>query len=157
MPRYKTYGGGIIGPSSANALPPGFELPFRDRVRSHLLAQRPLLPHAPLPKQMLFGLINRPEFDQRLVEHAQKAGAELRTGVTVQRVERRSSAVPDRRTVAIVLRGRGDAAGRGRRGRRQRQPDRGHVGVKLDQVDSLGLEAEIPVRRPSPRTGRAGS
>ncbi len=31
LPRYKTCGGGIIGPSR-DALPPGFELPLKDRV-----------------------------------------------------------------------------------------------------------------------------
>ncbi|CAM5235479.1 hypothetical protein SMICM304S_06587 [Streptomyces microflavus] len=43
---------------------------------------------------MLFGLINRPEFDAGLVEEAQKAGAELRTGVSVVRVEQHGPAVP---------------------------------------------------------------
>nr|MDT0525394.1 FAD-dependent oxidoreductase [Streptomyces sp. DSM 41633] len=33
LPRYKTCGGGIIGPSR-DSLPPGFELPFRDRVNA---------------------------------------------------------------------------------------------------------------------------
>ena len=33
LPRYKTCGGGIIGPSR-DSLPPGFELPLRDRVQS---------------------------------------------------------------------------------------------------------------------------
>ncbi|GAA2917868.1 hypothetical protein GCM10020221_12550 [Streptomyces thioluteus] len=43
---------------------------------------------------MLFGLINRPEFDARLVEMAQAAGAELRTGVTVSRVEQHGRPCP---------------------------------------------------------------
>jgi flavin-dependent dehydrogenase len=33
LPRYKTCGGGIIGPSR-DALPPGFELPLQDRVHA---------------------------------------------------------------------------------------------------------------------------
>jgi geranylgeranyl reductase family protein len=96
-------------------------------------------------KQMLFGLINRPEFDQQLVEHAQKAGAELRTGVTVSRVEQHGSAVPDRRTVAVVLQGGEAVLARAVVGADGSASRIGaHVGVKLDQVD-LGLEAEIPV------------
>ncbi|MDF3145641.1 geranylgeranyl reductase family protein [Streptomyces sp. T21Q-yed] len=86
LPRYKTCGGGIIGPSR-DSLPPGFELPFRDRVHAVTFSHNGRFTRTRRSKQMLFGLINRPEFDQQLVEHAQKAGAELRTGVTVQRVE----------------------------------------------------------------------
>ncbi|MFI8941936.1 geranylgeranyl reductase family protein [Streptomyces syringium] len=144
LPRYKTCGGGIIGPSR-DALPPGFELPLRDRVHAVTFSLNGKLTRTRRSKRMLFGLINRPEFDAGLVEVARKAGAEVRTGVTVSRVEQHGSAVPDRRTVAIVL-GDGETllaravvgadGSAGRIG--------AHVGVKLDQVD-LGLEAEIPV------------
>jgi geranylgeranyl reductase family protein len=95
---------------------------------------------------MLFGLVNRPEFDHALVESAVQAGARVRTGVTVSRVEQHGPAVPDRRTVAVVISGEeqpvlaravvGADGSAGRIG--------AHVGVKVDQVD-LGLEAEIPV------------
>ncbi|MGQ4428880.1 geranylgeranyl reductase family protein, partial [Streptomyces violaceoruber] len=96
-------------------------------------------------RQMLFGLINRPDFDLQLVEHAQKAGAELRTGATVTRVEQHGSAVPDRRTVAVVLQGGETVLARAVVGADGSASRIGaHVGVKLDQVD-LGLEAEIPV------------
>ncbi|MFF7685813.1 geranylgeranyl reductase family protein [Streptomyces syringium] len=144
LPRYKTCGGGIIGPSR-DALPPGFELPLRDRVHAVTFSLNGKLTRTRRSKRTLFGLINRPEFDAGLVEVARKAGAEVRTGVTVSRVEQHGSAVPDRRTVAIVL-GDGETllaravvgadGSAGRIG--------AHVGVKLDQVD-LGLEAEIPV------------
>ncbi|MFD7234779.1 geranylgeranyl reductase family protein [Streptomyces syringium] len=144
LPRYKTCGGGIIGPSR-DALPPGFELPLRDRVHAVTFSLNGKLTRTRRSQRMLFGLINRPEFDAGLVEVARKAGAEVRTGVTVSRVEQHGSAVPDRRTVAIVL-GDGETllaravvgadGSAGRIG--------AHVGVKLDQVD-LGLEAEIPV------------
>ncbi|NED80353.1 hyaluronate lyase, partial [Streptomyces sp. SID11233] len=79
------------------------------------------------------------------VEAAQEAGAELRTGAVVQRVEQHGPAVPDRRTVALVLQGgetllaRAVVGADGSAGRIG-----AHVGVKLDQVD-LGLELEIPV------------
>lgn len=144
LPRYKTCGGGIIGPSR-DALPPGFELPFRDRVHAVTFSLDGKFSRTRRSKQMLFGLINRPEFDQQLVEHAQKAGAELRTGVTVARVEQHGSAVPDRRTVAVVLQGGETVLARAVVGADGSASRIGaHVGVKLDQVD-LGLEAEIPV------------
>ncbi|MGQ4383977.1 geranylgeranyl reductase family protein [Streptomyces sp. SAS_270] len=144
LPRYKTCGGGIIGPSR-DALPPGFELPLQDRVHAVTFALDGRFTRTRRSKQMLFGLINRPEFDQQLVEHAQKAGAELRTGVTVTRVEQHGSAVPDRRTVAVVLQGGETVLARSVVGADGSASRIGaHVGVKLDQVD-LGLEVEIPV------------
>ncbi|WP_052867223.1 geranylgeranyl reductase family protein [Streptomyces niger] len=144
LPRYKTCGGGIIGPSR-DALPPGFELPLRDRVHAVTFSLNGRLTRTRRSRQMLFGLINRPEFDAQLVEAAQKAGAELRTGVTVSRVEQHGNAVPDRRTVAVVLSGGETVLARAVVGADGSASRIGaHVGVKLDQVD-LGLEAEIPV------------
>ena len=144
LPRYKTCGGGIIGPSR-DALPPGFELPLQDRVHAVTFSLDGRFTRTRRSRQMLFGLINRPEFDQQLVEHAQKAGAELRTGATVSRVEQHGSAVPDRRTVAVVLQGGETVLARSVVGADGSASRIGaHVGVKLDQVD-LGLEVEIPV------------
>ncbi|GHE82870.1 hyaluronate lyase [Streptomyces longispororuber] len=144
LPRYKTCGGGIIGPSR-DALPPGFELPLRDRVHAVTFTLDGKFTRTRRSRHMLFGLINRPEFDQRLVEHAQKAGAEVRTGVTVARVEQHGPAVPDRRTVAVVLQDGETVLARAVVGADGSASRIGaHVGVKLDQVD-LGLEAEIPV------------
>ncbi|MEU6703669.1 geranylgeranyl reductase family protein [Streptomyces wuyuanensis] len=144
LPRYKTCGGGIIGPSR-DALPPGFELPLKDRVHAVTFSMNGRLARTRRSRRMLFGLINRPEFDAALVRHAEKAGAVLRTGATVSRVEQHGSAVPDRRTVAVVLAdgetvlARAVVGADGSAGRIG-----AHVGVKTDQVD-LGLEAEIPV------------
>ncbi|MFG3255177.1 geranylgeranyl reductase family protein [Streptomyces sp. NPDC048172] len=145
LPRYKTCGGGIIGPSR-DALPPGFELPLQDRVHAVTFSLNGKLARTRRSRNMLFGLVNRPEFDQSLVDHAVKAGAEVRTGVTVSRVEQHGPAVPDRRTVAVVVAGEDEPvlarAVVGADGSASRIG--AHVGVKLDQVD-LGLEAEIPV------------
>ncbi|WTL28236.1 geranylgeranyl reductase family protein [Streptomyces sp. NBC_01498] len=144
LPRYKTCGGGIIGPSR-DSLPPGFELPLRDRVHAVTFSMNGRLARTRRSRRMLFGLINRPEFDASLVEHAQKAGAVLRTGASVSRVQQHGPAVPDRRTVAVVLSdgetilSRAVVGADGSAGRIG-----AHVGVKLDQVD-LGLELEIPV------------
>ncbi|WP_240796158.1 geranylgeranyl reductase family protein [Streptomyces sp. RFCAC02] len=144
LPRYKTCGGGIIGPSR-DALPPGFELPLRDRVHAVTFSLNGRLARTRRSKRMLFGLVNRPEFDQRLVEAAVKAGAELRTGTAVSRVEQHGPAVPDRRTVAVVLTDGETLLARAVVGADGSASRIGaHVGVRLDQVD-LGLEAEIPV------------
>jgi geranylgeranyl reductase family protein len=145
LPRYKTCGGGIIGPSR-DSLPPGFDLPLRDRVHAVTFSLNGRLARTRRSRQMLFGLVNRAELDQGLVEHAVKAGAEVRTGVTVSRVEQHGPAVPDRRTVAVVISGQEEPvlarAVVGADGSASRIG--AHVGVRMDQVD-LGLEAEIPV------------
>lgn len=144
LPRYKTCGGGIIGPSR-DSLPPGFELPLQDRVHAVTFSLEGRFARTRRSRRMLFGLVNRPEFDARLVEHAQKAGAQLRTGAAVSRVEQHGPAVPDRRTVAVVLAdgetvlARAVVGADGSAGRIG-----AHVGVRMGQVD-LGLEAEIPV------------
>lgn len=144
LPRYKTCGGGIIGPSR-DSLPPGFELPLQDRVHAVTFSLQGRFARTRRSRRMLFGLINRPEFDAQLVEHAQKAGAELRTGATVTRVEQHGPSVPDRRTVAVVLADGETVLARAVVGADGSASRIGaHVGVKLGQVD-LGLEAEIPV------------
>ncbi|MBF6044033.1 geranylgeranyl reductase family protein [Streptomyces sp. NRRL B-1677] len=144
LPRYKTCGGGIIGPSR-DSLPPGFELPLRDRVHAVTFSLNGKLTRTRRSKRMLFGLINRPEFDAALVEAAKDAGAEVRTGVAVARVEQHGPAVPDRRTVAVVLAGGETVLARAVVGADGSAGRIGaHVGVKLAEVD-LGLEAEIPV------------
>ncbi|MGP3981741.1 geranylgeranyl reductase family protein [Streptomyces sp. KR80] len=144
LPRYKTCGGGIIGPSR-DALPPGFELPLRDRVFAVTFSLGGRLTRTRRSRHMLFGLVNRPEFDQALVTAAQDAGARVRTGATVSRVEQHGPSVPDRRTVAVVLNDGETVLARAVVGADGSASRIGaHVGVKLDQVD-LGLEAEIPV------------
>ncbi|MCX2968483.1 geranylgeranyl reductase family protein [Streptomyces sp. JHD 1] len=144
LPRYKTCGGGLIGPSR-DALPPGVDLPLRDRVHAVTFSLDGRFARTRRSRRTLFGLVDRPEFDQALVEAARKAGAELRTGATVTRVEQHGPAVPDRRTVAVVLSGGETVLAHavvGADGSASRIGN--HVGVKLEQVD-LGLEAEIPV------------
>lgn len=144
LPRYKTCGGGIIGPSR-DALPPGFVLPFKDRIHAVTFSLNGKLTRTRRSRQMLFGLINRPEFDAALVAEAEKAGAAVRTGTAVARVEQHGAAVPDRRTVAVVLADGEIVLARAVVGADGSASRIGaHVGVEMDQVD-LGLEAEIPV------------
>lgn len=141
-PRYKTCGGGIIGPSR-DSLPPDFKIPFQDRVHAVTFALDGRFTRTRRSKRMLFGLVNRSEFDLRLVQAAQQAGAVLVTGVTVTGVEQQAG--EDRRTVAVTL-----ADGRSVTARAVVGADGSasrigrHVGVTFDQID-LGLEAEIPV------------
>ncbi|WP_145908502.1 geranylgeranyl reductase family protein [Kitasatospora viridis] len=140
-PRYKTCGGGIIGPSR-DSLPADFKIPFQDRVNAVTFALNGRYTFTRRSSRMLFGLVNRTEFDQRLAEAAEQAGAVLVSGVTVTGVEQGG---PDRRTVAVTL-----ADGRSVRARAVVGADGSasrigrHVGVTFDQID-LGLEAEIPV------------
>ncbi|GAA3490882.1 geranylgeranyl reductase family protein [Streptomyces cremeus] len=144
LPRYKTCGGGIIGPSR-DSLPPGFVLPLQDRVHAVTFSLNGKLTRTRKSRKMLFGLVNRPEFDQALVEAAQKAGAVVRTGASVARVEQHGAAVPDRRTAAVVLADGETVLARAVVGADGSASRIGaHVGVELDQVD-LGLEVEIPV------------
>jgi geranylgeranyl reductase family protein len=138
-PRYKTCGGGIIGPSR-DALPPGFQLPLKDRVHAITFTLDGRLERTRRSKRMLFGLVNRDEFDERLVQCAEKAGAVTVTGVTDTGVRQEEEGfaevvLQDGRTVrARCVVGADGSAGR----------IGAHVGVVFDQVD-LGLEAEIPV------------
>ncbi|MFD6416085.1 geranylgeranyl reductase family protein [Streptomyces sp. NPDC060194] len=144
LPRYKTCGGGIIGPSR-DCLPPGFELPLQDRVYAVTFSLNGRFARTRRSRRMLFGLVNRPEFDHGLVEAAQKAGAELRTGAAVTSVEQHGPDVPDRRTVAVTLQGGETLLARAVVGADGSASRIGaHVGVRMGQTD-LGLEAEIPV------------
>src|SRR4051812_50044323 len=56
LPRYKTCGGGIIGPSR-DSLPPGFELPLKDRVHAITFSNNGRFTRTRRSRQMLFGLI----------------------------------------------------------------------------------------------------
>ncbi|HEV7629344.1 MAG TPA: FAD-dependent oxidoreductase, partial [Streptomyces sp.] len=71
LPRYKTCGGGIIGPSR-DSLPPGFDLPLRDRVHAVTFSLNGKLTRTRRSRHMLFGLVNRSDLDHSLVEHAIK-------------------------------------------------------------------------------------
>jgi geranylgeranyl reductase family protein len=138
-PRYKTCGGGIIGPSR-DALPPGFQLPLKDRVHAITFTMDGKLPRTRRSRRMLFGLVNRDEFDERLVQCAEKAGAVLATAVAVSGLRQEPDGLvgvllqDGRSVLARCVVGADGSAGR----------TGAHVGVGFAQVD-LGLEAEIPV------------
>ncbi len=141
LPRYKTCAGGIVG-TSARSLPPGLTLPLKDevgaveftmngrlrRVRRVRRADRPL-----------FGLLDRPELDLALVKAAIAAGAMLRQGATVQRVDEDPSGVRLGLAGGEVVRARTAVGADGSASRLGT-----YVGVEVSEVD-LGLESEIPV------------
>ena len=138
LPRYKRCGGGLIGASQRAVRATGIDLPAlsRDQVgrvtftsagrRSFTRAAAPFLP-----------MVLRSELDMALVEAAVRAGARLRTGVTVTGYEELGATV-------LLATGDGDVRARavvaadGSQGRAS-----AYVGVRNEQVD-LGLEAELP-------------
>jgi len=140
LPRYKTCGGGLIG-YSRRSLPPGFEIPVRQRIDaiSFTINGERLRTKRDRAGDLL-ALVNRAEFDLALAKAAVDAGAVLRTGCTVTGVEQDASG----RAVVTLADGGRIAAGAvvGADGSASRVAR--YVGVRCDQVD-LGLEAEIQV------------
>jgi geranylgeranyl reductase family protein len=138
LPRYKRCGGGMIGASQAAvaaacvdlaplALDRVGRMTFTSRGRAGFTREtEPFLP-----------MVLRADLDAALVQVAVRAGAELRTGVTVTGYEQ------DGAGVTVVARDSSLRAGAvvGADGSGSRAA--AHVGVVCDQVD-LGLEAELP-------------
>jgi geranylgeranyl reductase family protein len=140
LPRYKTCGGGLIGLSLA-ALPPGFELPVRQRIDAISFTHQGRRSRTRRDRAGgLLALVNRAEFDHALAKAAVEAGARLCEGAAVAAIEQ-----PGGESAVLTLsdgsrvRARAVVGADGSAGRTGR-----HVGVSFRQVD-LGLEAEIPV------------
>ena len=140
LPRYKTCGGGLIG-YSRRSLPPGFEIPVRQRIDAITFTidgerERTRRDRA----GDLLALVNRSEFDLALAKSAVDAGAVLRTGSAVSAVEHDAQG----RAVLTLTDGEQIVAGAvvGADGSASRISR--YVGVRCEQVD-LGLEAEIQV------------
>jgi geranylgeranyl reductase family protein len=138
MPRYKTCGGGIVG-ASARAVPPGVTLPLRDEVDAVEFTMNGRLRRVRRTGRPLFGLLDRAEFDSALADAAVAAGAILRDGSAVQRVEEDSAGVRLNLAGGEVVRAKVAVGADGSASRLG-----AYVGVQLSEVD-LGLEAEIPV------------
>jgi geranylgeranyl reductase family protein len=140
LPRYKTCGGGLIG-YSRRALPPGFEIPVRQRIDAITFTMNGERERTRRDRDGdLLALVNRAEFDLALAKAAVDAGAVLRTGSAVTSVEHDEHgqavltlADGERITAGAVVGADGSASRIGR-----------YVGVRCGQVD-LGLEAEIQV------------
>lgn len=140
LPRYKTCGGGLIG-YSRRSLPPGFEIPVRQRIDAITFTVDGQRERTRRDRSGdLLALVNRDEFDLALAKAAVDAGAVLRTGSAVSAVnhDEQGRAVltlaDGERIVAGTVVGADGSAGRIGR----------YVGVRCEQVD-LGLESEIQV------------
>ncbi|GAA4122887.1 geranylgeranyl reductase family protein [Nocardioides fonticola] len=135
-PRYKTCGGGLIGPSLAELARRGGEPPVRTTIHRAgftLRGERPVLRESP---DRVIRCVTRPELDRWLLDAAAGAGAEIRTPCTVRELEQHPDAVRVR-TDAGDLEARVVVAADGTGGRAARA-----VGVRLAQID-LGLELEV--------------
>ena len=138
MPRYKTCGGGIVG-ASARALPTGLALPLKDEVDTVEFTMNGRLRRVRRTTRPLFGLLDRAEFDAALAQAAVAAGATLRDGSAVQRVDEDDAGVRLSLAGGEVVRARVAVGADGSASRLG-----AYVGVQLSEVD-LGLEVEVPV------------
>lgn len=153
LPRYKTCGGGLIG-LSRDALPPGFELPVRQRIDAISFTQQGRRARTKRDREGgLLTLVNRADFDYALAKAAIEAGVRLYEGAAVTAVEQRTTSDandaangdPVDGPVVLTLADGSRLAARavvGADGSASRVAR--YVGVTCRQVD-LGLEAEIPV------------
>ena len=135
FPRYKTCGGGLIGPTLAS-LPDGFAVPVQQRINRASFTIHGRRPYEKRADERILSLVNRAEFDAALLDAATAAGAHVRTGVSVTRVSEGDGLVTlttsDGEVLARAVVGADGSASRIGR----------YVGVDLRQVD-LGLEVEL--------------
>ncbi len=152
LPRYKTCGGGLIG-ATIDALPEDVDIPIREQIdsvsftlRNKFLRRRSTARSA----QPLLQMVDRAEFDLALVRAAQERGAVLQQQTTVRSLQECDGCV-HLSTDAGTIRARTVVGCDGSAGRIGR-----FVGVEVTQVD-LGLELELELTGPRPRTGHGGS
>lgn len=135
FPRYKTCGGGLIGPTLAS-LPDDLDVPVQQEIGRASFTLAGARPFERSAGRRILSLVNRGDFDTALLHAAEAAGAEVRTGVTVTAIAEADDLVTvttsdgDLRARAVV----GADGSASRIGR--------YVGVRLRQTD-LGLEAEL--------------
>lgn len=153
-PRYKTCGGGIIGPSLA-ALPAGFALPGRDAISRVSFSVDGAATRTRGSGTPVLGMVDRAELDAGLAREAARAGAELRMGVTVRGVEEVADEDKHEDGAHVVLRTTdGEVHARSVVGADGSTSRIGTwVGVRLGQVD-LGLEVELEPADMTPWHGR---
>jgi geranylgeranyl reductase family protein len=144
-PRYKTCGGGLIGPT-LSAIPAGVDIPTRDhidRVTFTRNGRREFTRAGDKDAGPIVGMVQREEFDLALCKAAISAGASVRQHAMVRAVEqhqdeRRQDEVVvrladgERLTAGVVVGADGSSGFTSR-----------YVGVEYEQVD-LGLELELP-------------
>lgn len=138
VPRYKRCGGGLIGPSQQVLHDSGLD----PRELAEDVAGRFTFTHGgraayTRSADPFLPLVQRARLDAALVDAAQEAGAELRTGTTVGAYDE-TAGVVTLGTSSGPLRARAVVAADGSASRAAP-----YVGVRCDLVD-LGLEAELP-------------
>lgn len=134
LPRYKRCGGGLIGPSQAALT--GLDVPVRDTV-GRITFTHDGRKRFTRSADAFLPMVLRSELDLLLVEAAQAAGAEVRTGVTVGAYAEEDGVVTLGTSTGPVW-ARAVVAADGSASRAS-----AYVGVQCDQVD-LGLECELP-------------
>jgi geranylgeranyl reductase family protein len=135
FPRYKTCGGGLIGPS-LGSLPPGTVLPAQHEVFSTTFTRTGERERRWESSEPVLTLIDRLNFDDMLLRLAAEHGVETVTGVLV-------TSVIDDGEFATIKTDHGDYRSRyliGADGSASRLGK--YVGVSMARVD-LGLEVEL--------------
>jgi geranylgeranyl reductase family protein len=146
-PRYKTCGGGLIGPS-LRALPNGFAVPARETVHRATFTYRGGARYTHTYTEPVLTMVQRDELDSRLAEAARAAGVTVRERCTVRSIEQEPDLVRLRVAGGEDVRARVVVGADGSAGVTAR-----HVGVAYDQVD-LGLEVDVPTPPGTDWTGR---
>jgi geranylgeranyl reductase family protein len=135
FPRYKTCGGGLIGPT-LESLPAGVEVPIQQEITRASFTLRGTRHFERASDERILSLANRADFDTALLTAAQRAGASVRTGVTVTGIQEDAEGASVT-TSEGPLQARAIVGADGSASRIGR-----YVGVRLRQTD-LGLEAEL--------------
>jgi geranylgeranyl reductase family protein len=147
LPRYKTCGGGLVGMSRDQLASSGVDLTAltRDRASTVTVTLDGRLPVSRSAPSALVPLVMRADLDAALVASAAAAGADVRTGCPVRRVDADGTVElrGGERLHADVVVGADGSASRAA----------AVVGVRCAQVD-LGLEAEFPHPAGSDWSGR---
>jgi geranylgeranyl reductase family protein len=135
FPRYKTCGGGLIGPSLA-ALHAGSSLPIEQEIFSASFTNRGASEKRWISAERILTLVNRRDFDAFLLAESQRVGATVQTQTQVLSLGENEKYVTLRTS-------KGDYHCRyviGADGSASRIAQ--HVGVSMWRVD-LGLEVEL--------------
>jgi geranylgeranyl reductase family protein len=135
FPRYKTCGGGLIGPT-LNSLPAGINIPVKQKVFGATFTNRGSAERSYQTDEAAFLLVDRADFDNELLKRAVAEGAMAKTGITVSAIKAGLGEI-------ALTTSQGEVKARyvvGADGSASRIAR--YVGVSLNQVD-LGLEVEL--------------
>lgn len=136
-PRYKTCGGGLIGPSLSLATP-RIQVPARDTISAITFTDdghRAFTRHS--TERPLLTMVRRDDFDHAWLKTAMAAGAEVRQNTAVRAIDQDAETAAVTMGDGSVLTARVVIGADGSAGISSR-----YVGVTFDQQD-LGLEVEL--------------